>query len=120
MLPAVHRLRSAAQFRATTRGGSKAARRSVVAYVLLPTTAEPAQSGAVAGLIVSRAVGGSVARHRAARRLRSSVANILPGLPGGTSVVLRALPGAAEDPELPAQVVGAIDQAARHAGGRTR
>lgn len=120
MLPAAHRLKSAAQFRATTRRGSKATRRSVIAYVLPPSPTEPALSTAMAGLIVSRSVGSSVVRHRAARRLRASVASLLPALPGGTTVVLRALPGAAEDPELPAQVAGAIDQALGHAVTRTR
>ncbi|MDO8307582.1 MAG: ribonuclease P protein component [Actinomycetota bacterium] len=120
MLPAAYRLRSAAQFRAVTRGGSKAARRSVIAYVLPPSPSEPTLSTAMAGLIVSRSVGGSVVRHRVARRLRASVVGLLPALPSGTTVVLRALPGAAEDPELSAQVAGAIDQALGRAVTRSR
>jgi ribonuclease P protein component len=111
VLPAAHRLRSAAQFRAATRDGSKASRRSVVAYVLHSGDAEPA----VAGLIVGRSVGNSVVRHRTSRRLRAILAGIVPGLPAGTTVVLRALPGAAVDPDLPTQVADAVDQAAARA-----
>ena len=118
VLPAAHRLRSAAQFRAATRAGTKAARRSVVAYVLMPGHLDQDRPAA-AGVIVSRSVGGSVIRHRTARRMRASLATIIPGLPAGTMVVLRALPGAADDPDLPGQVASAVGQAARQAGART-
>jgi len=47
------------------------------------------------GLVVSKAVGGSVVRNRVKRRLRHQVAPHLDTLPPGTSVVLRALPPAA-------------------------
>ena len=49
----------------------------------------------VVGLIVSRAVGGSVVRNQVKRRLRHLSAARLSGLPAGTQVVLRALPAAA-------------------------
>ncbi len=45
--------------------------------------------------MVSRAVGGSVVRHRVQRRLRHLVLPLLPDLPGGCLVVVRALPSAA-------------------------
>ncbi len=45
--------------------------------------------------MVSRAVGGSVVRHRVQRRLRHLVLPLLPDLPGGSLVVVRALPSAA-------------------------
>lgn len=48
-----------------------------------------------AGLVVSRAVGGSVVRHRVARRLRHLLAPRLSALPSGARVVVRALPPSA-------------------------
>ena len=47
------------------------------------------------GLIVSKAVGGSVVRHRVARRLRHVCRELYPMLPAGSRLVVRALPGAA-------------------------
>lgn len=46
------------------------------------------------GLIVSKAVGPAVTRHRVARRLRHIYAEILSDVPVTTDVVIRALPGA--------------------------
>lgn len=48
------------------------------------------------GLIVSKAVGPAVTRHRVARRLRHICSQLLPEVPSNTDVVIRALPGAAE------------------------
>ncbi len=47
------------------------------------------------GLIVSKAVGNAVIRHRVARRLRHMCLEIVPELPADVDVVIRALPGAA-------------------------
>jgi ribonuclease P protein component len=49
----------------------------------------------VVGFVVGKAVGGSVVRHRVARRLRAQVAGRLDALPPGTGMVVRALPAAA-------------------------
>lgn len=46
------------------------------------------------GLIVSKAVGPAVTRHRVARRLRHVCAQLLSDVPTTTDVVIRALPGA--------------------------
>lgn len=48
-----------------------------------------------AGLVVSRAVGGAVVRHRVSRRLRHLLVPRLAALPAGACVVVRALPPAA-------------------------
>lgn len=48
------------------------------------------------GFVVSKAVGGSVVRHRVSRRLRHLVRDRLPELPAGMLLVVRALPPAAE------------------------
>ncbi|MBE1486114.1 ribonuclease P protein component [Plantactinospora soyae] len=49
-----------------------------------------------AGFVVSKAVGGAVIRNRVRRRLRHLVRERLAGLPAGTTLVVRALPDAAE------------------------
>jgi ribonuclease P protein component len=51
-----------------------------------------------AGFVVSRAVGGSVVRHRVVRRLRHLVRERLAALPPGSRLVVRALPPAADAP----------------------
>ncbi len=48
-----------------------------------------------AGFVVSKAVGGSVVRHRVVRRLRHLMRPRLDQLPPGVGVVVRALPPAA-------------------------
>lgn len=48
------------------------------------------------GLIVSKAVGPAVVRHRVARRLRHICARVVAELPADADIVLRALPGAAD------------------------
>jgi ribonuclease P protein component len=47
------------------------------------------------GLIVSKAVGTAVVRHRVARRLRHLCAGVLDDVPEAADIVIRALPGAA-------------------------
>lgn len=110
MLPAVHRLRSARDFTTTTRRGTSAASGSVVAYVHRPSAGAD-DSPARVGLIVTRAVGGSVVRHRVSRRLRAAVRPLVPGLPAGSTVVLRALPSASTDRELADAVAVAVGRA---------
>jgi ribonuclease P protein component len=48
-----------------------------------------------AGFVVSRAVGGAVVRNKVRRRLRHLVRERLAELRAGTTLVVRALPGAA-------------------------
>ena len=48
--------------------------------------------------VVSRAVGGSVVRHRVARRLRHLLGPRMVTLPAGSRLVVRALPAAADAP----------------------
>ncbi len=75
---------------------------------------EPTPGAApVVGLIVSRAVGGSVVRNQVKRRLRHLCAERLEGLPDGTQVVLRALPASAT---ASSQQLGAdLDRCLAHA-----
>jgi ribonuclease P protein component len=111
MLPPAHRMRRGADFTLTTRNGAKVVRGRVAVYVHL--TSHP---DSLIGLIVGKAVGNSVVRHRVSRRLRAAVSGLVDDLPAGSRVVLRALPGAEQDAGLTEDVVHAITLASRRAG----
>ncbi len=53
-------------------------------------------STARAGFVVSKAVGNAVVRNKVRRRLRHLVRPLLGELPAGSTLVVRALPAAAE------------------------
>ena len=67
-------------------------------HLFVPATPDPSDAAPRAGFVVSRAVGGSVVRHRVARRLRHLVREHLADLPPGARLVVRALPPAASAP----------------------
>ena len=89
MLPRSARLTSPNDFARTTQSGFRASSKSLVVY-LYPTTIE---APARCGLIINKGVGGSVVRHKVARRIRHRVKEHLSQLPPGTLLVVRALPG---------------------------
>lgn len=72
------------------RRGRRSGNETVVVYLALTGDAQR-----MAGLAVSRTVGGAVIRNQVKRRLRAILAEILPTLPAGTRIVVRALPPAA-------------------------
>jgi ribonuclease P protein component len=93
VLAAAQRLRRSTDFAAAVRGGRRAGRGTVVVHLLLD---EPAQaSTARAGFVVSKSVGNAVVRNKVQRRLRHLVRPLLPTLPAGALLVVRALPAAA-------------------------
>ncbi|MGP3967847.1 ribonuclease P protein component [Streptomyces sp. 6N223] len=99
MLPSENRLRRREDFATALRRGRRAGRRHLVVH--LSSGTDPHGSGesaspARAGFVVSKAVGNSVVRHRVLRRLRHLVRDRLSGLPAGSLVVVRALPGAGD------------------------
>lgn len=97
MLAPEHRLTRRAEFTAVLRGGRRSGRRRVVVHALAGSGTErvgvPAASRL--GLVVSTAVGGSVVRHRVARRLRHVAGELLTVVPEHTDLVVRALPASA-------------------------
>lgn len=109
MLPAAARLRRSEDFREVMRRGSRAGRRRLVVHAL-PASNPPAH-GARAGFVVSKAVGNSVVRHRVTRRLRHLVVDRLGTVPDGSSLVIRALPPAAE--ATSAELAADLDAALR-------
>lgn len=126
MLAAAQRLRRSTDFAAAVRGGRRAGRGAVVVHLTLPISPEPAtptsseparnagaeQSSAPtrAGFVVSKAVGPAVVRNRVRRRLRHLVRERLGDLPPGSTLVVRALPEAADVsyPRLGADLDAAI------------
>ncbi|GIF70360.1 ribonuclease P protein component [Asanoa ishikariensis] len=120
MLAAAQRLRRRAEFSTAVRTGRSAGRGAVVVHLTLPSqpTVQSQQhpeshphdldqptsaSGAATatpparvGFVVSKAVGGAVVRNQVKRRLRHLARERLETLPAGTTLVVRALPRAAD------------------------
>jgi ribonuclease P protein component len=97
VLPEAHRLRSSTDFRTVVRSGRRGVRPLLTVH-LLAARAQDAAGPARAGLVVSKAVGGSVVRHRTARRLRALLLPRLAPLAPGTRLVVRAAPGSGRVP----------------------
>jgi ribonuclease P protein component len=99
VLAARQRLRRRSDFAAAIRAGRRAGRGSVAVHLAEPPAGDPAaradQLPARAGFVVSRAVGRAVVRNKVRRRLRHLVRERMAQLPPGTTLVVRALPGAA-------------------------
>ena len=112
MLPEPYRLHHRADFSRTVRHGRRVGRHDLVVHALLtPESIENIRSGGPRfGLIVSKAVGNAVVRHRVARRLRHMCADVVGDLPAAADIVIRALPGAAsaDSAELDRQLRSAL------------
>lgn len=136
MLPREHRLSRAQDFTDVVRRGRRAGRPLLTVHADLgpsdrgpsdpghadPGHADPAdpprQSAAApprAGLVVGKAVGGSVVRSRTSRRLRHLLRERLPALPPGSRVVVRAAPsaGTADSAALGADLDAALTRLLR-------
>lgn len=103
MLPAQHKLTSPRQFRRTIKGGRRAGTRTVVVHLCFNDGEDDiAATGPRFGLIVSKAVGNAVVRHRTSRRLRHVCMSLMRDgvkgtiLPANVDIVIRALPASGE------------------------
>ncbi|WP_423921048.1 ribonuclease P protein component [Frigoribacterium sp. 2-23] len=67
------------------------------------------------GFIVAKNVGNAVARNTVRRRLKAICASLLPTIPPGTDLVIRALPGSIEVPwsTLLRDITGVVDRGVR-------
>jgi ribonuclease P protein component len=97
VLPAQHRMRAGTDFEEAVRRGRRAGSPRLVVHLARRDRLghDGSASGVRVGFVVSRAVGGSVVRHRVARRLRAVLAEHLTSLPPDALVVVRAAPPAA-------------------------
>jgi ribonuclease P protein component len=91
VLPAQHRLTRGADLRRVARSGRRSGSDTLVVHLVRQHSVVVPRIG----FVVSRAVGGSVIRHRVQRRLRHLCRERLEVLPPGTELVVRALPAAA-------------------------
>jgi ribonuclease P protein component len=137
VLAAAQRLRRREDFAAAIRAGRRAGRGVVVVHVdapadapsatevpsdTAPAPAERADLPARAGFVVPKTVGKAVVRNKVRRRLRHLLREHLATLPPGATVVVRALPGAAERafPELAADLDAALVAARNRRPRRSR
>jgi ribonuclease P protein component len=93
VLPADARLTSSSDFARATKSGIRVTTQHFVGYLYISaaTNSENNKASAKCGLIISKSVGGSVKRHRIARKIRHAVAPKISTLPKGSLLVIRAL-----------------------------
>jgi ribonuclease P protein component len=96
VLPAQHRLTRSDDLRWVSRAGRRSGSATIVVHLVVDDASSgPEQVPPRVGFVVSRAVGGSVIRHRVVRRLRHLCRDRLAILPPGSELVVRALGPAA-------------------------
>jgi ribonuclease P protein component len=89
VLPQSARLTASSDFARANKSGLRVTSQHFVGYLYISpvTNNEPAKCG----LIINKTVGGSVQRHRLARKIRHAVAPVITTLPTGSLLVIRAL-----------------------------
>lgn len=113
MLPARHRMTRSTEFGATVSHGVRAVQPDLVVHALRSVGGSP-EDGPRIGLVVSKAVGSAVQRHRVARRLRHVARTVIGELDPGDRVVIRALPSSRD------AISARLEQELRAALRRTR
>jgi ribonuclease P protein component len=107
VLARANRIVRADDYRNTVRRGRKSGTAHSVVYV------RRRDDDAVRfGFIVAKTVGNAVARNTVRRRLKHVCHDLLPGVPPGTDVVIRALPGSLDVPwsTLLRDISGVVDK----------
>ena len=92
MLARENRLIKADEFRSTMKSAKKIGSDHLVTYLKRDET----QSHTRFGFVVAKTVGGAVKRNLVKRRMREIARELIKENPSGFTVVVRALPGAAE------------------------
>ncbi|MGE2817525.1 ribonuclease P protein component [Mycobacterium heidelbergense] len=117
MLPARNRMRRSTEFDATVKCGARAVQSDVVVYL---RRRNHGNNGPRVGLIIGKAVGSAVDRHRVARRLRHAARSLLGDLDQSDLVVIRALPSSrqASSARLTQQLRSALRRGCELAGTR--
>ena len=89
MLAQGARLTASSDFARATKSGVRVTTEHFVGYLYISPVTN--NDSAKCGLIINKAVGGSVKRHRLARKIRHAVAPLIASLPTGSLLVIRAL-----------------------------
>ncbi len=89
MLPPSARLTASSDFARATKSGLRVTSQHFVGYLYISPVTN--QDSAKCGLIINKTVGGSVKRHRLARKIRHAVAPVITNLPTRSLLVIRAL-----------------------------
>ena len=112
MLAAEQRLRDSDDFRRTVRSGRRSGGAALVVHLLVDA-GSPTPTRV--GFVVSKAVGNAVVRNRVKRRLRHVVKDCLAEVPASATLVVRALPPAAEldSAELRAELTRCLQRVRR-------
>ena len=105
MLAKSARLTESADFARATKSGLRFSTRNFVGYLYPTNSDQPAR----AGLIISKNVGGSVTRHKIARKIRHTFREIYSQLPNGGLLVVRAL-NSAHDADVAQEVTVIVGQ----------
>ena len=92
MLAKSARLTESGDFARATKSGIRYSSTNFVGYLYLGEFDQPAR----AGLIINKAVGSSVARHRLARKIRHCIFDNYVTLPTGSLLVIRGLNNSAD------------------------
>jgi ribonuclease P protein component len=113
MLAKTARISNSADFAKATKSGLRSTTNSLVGYLHLSNSSQPARCG----LIINKSVGNSVVRHNVARKIRHIIAANLTSLPKGSLFVIRALP-AANTADLKSEATDLISKLVKKADQR--
>ena len=113
MLAKTARISNSADFAKATKSGLRSTSNSLVGYLYLSNSTEPARCG----LIINKSVGNSVTRHNVARKIRHSIAADLASLPTGSLFVVRALPASTKT-DLQSEVADLVAKLVKKASQR--
>ena len=105
MLAKSARLTESADFARATKSGLRFSTQNFVGYLYPTNFDQPAR----AGLIISKNVGGSVTRHKIARKIRHTFRELYSQLPTGGLLVVRAL-NSANDADVTEEVTKIVGQ----------
>jgi len=89
VLPQGARLTASSDFARATKSGVRVTTQHFVGYLYISPVTN--NDSAKCGLVINKTVGGSVKRHRLARKIRHAVAPHIASLPTGSLLVIRAL-----------------------------
>lgn len=109
MLPKINRLVSSSEFSRATKSGLRTTSPAFVSYLYINRENGSENDAPRAGLIISKAVGGSVVRHLVARKIRHTISANLNKLPQGSLLVVRALTPAAQS-DINTEITQAISK----------